>query len=299
MGRGDRCGGPNHGSRTSRRARRGRRLGARARRAASRCHPLQGVANSRDSQATCGDPDESANAKAPAGVCPVGASLQPGGAGARLPSRSAPVEPACGAEAVLRRARGWRVRVRDGSDSSELISPPGRVRGVGLDDFASGHDLVVESPYEGAQFAGALLRQGVEHGFEVVAGQAGVAAALGVATATPRPRVGDLPQWTVCQGAPVCVGPRCLVGPETDPFQTDQIGLARSGQAVDGSTSTAAGEMSGKFASQGGGAPTRHCPFGSRSYGQRTSAGGVLRSGIRGAGTTAAADPVVPGFGGA
>ncbi len=116
----------------------------------------------------------------------------------------------------------------------ELVSPPWHAEVVDLDGgLGPSQNLVIEGRHEGAQLACALLGQGVQNGFEVIAEAAHVATA-GDTASLGRHRVRDQSERAVGKGLPMPERFCRFLGPEAGAFEPAEIGRAGSGKAVDG-----------------------------------------------------------------
>ncbi|WP_189939139.1 hypothetical protein [Streptomyces aurantiogriseus] len=100
----------------------------------------------------------------------------------------------------------------------QLVSPPRHAEVVDLDDPCPRQDLVIESRHKGAQLACALLGQGVQYGFEVIAEVAHVATAGDAASLRCR-RVRDPPERAVGKGLPLQERFRRGLRPEAGAFE--------------------------------------------------------------------------------
>jgi hypothetical protein len=111
----------------------------------------------------------------------------------------------------------------------------------------------------------------MKYGFEVTAEAAAVTPALEDAAIRTFERVHELPERALRQGLPVPEGLFRGLGPEAGPFEPTEVGCAGSGKAVDERVPSPPRAADRELAPQGGWAPTRHCPFGCRSWRQGTA----------------------------
>ncbi len=159
--------------------------------------------------------------------------------------------------------------VRRSLPLSQLAPPPGLVGVVRSEDPRPVQDRAVQRPYERAQFAGALPGQGVDHVFEVVAEVPRAAPASGDTARIRRKRLGEPAQRPVRQSLPLREGLSRRLRPVAAQFEPAEVGRAGGGEPVDRGTAPPVLPVlppDGGLAPQGGGAPTRHCPFGCRSW---------------------------------
>jgi hypothetical protein len=151
----------------------------------------------------------------------------------------------------------------------ELISPPWDVEGMRADDLGSSENLGIEMPHKLAQLSRRLLGEDMHDLFEVIAKVTGIATAPRFPARGRSERIDDPLQWSVSQCCPVPEGFSRVAWPEARAFEPPNVGLTRSGQPVDGRirmTEVVPGRAYREILPYGRWAPTRHCPFGRKSW---------------------------------